>query len=72
MTDDVNSYLVYGEKGWQCAVCGFTGMKGNIKQHIEARHMENTNVSCEICGRAYKTKNSLQNHMALKHRPNKF
>ena len=64
----MNSYLVYGEAGWQCGACGFTGNKSNIKQHIEARHMDNTNVTCELCGRVYKTKNSLQNHMTLKHK----
>ena len=72
LKEEINNYLVYGENGWQCAACGFLGRKDNIRQHIEARHMENTNVSCEVCGKVYKTKHSLHNHVASKHYQNQY
>jgi len=63
----VCSYLVNqgtGGAGWQCIECGRTGKKGDMKRHVEARHLLNTQVACKYCGKLCKTTNSLQHHIA--------
>ena len=73
LEDQMSSYLVNeigGRKGWQCVECGVRGLKGDVKRHVEAKHLVNTQVACNICGKVYKNSHSLGSHMYLVHKEN--
>ena len=52
----------------QCLVCGKLGtVRQNMRNHIET-HVGEV-VSCELCGKQFKTRNSLNVHRSTKHKP---
>ena len=66
--DEITSLLLPNGGGvWQCAACSKQGNKGDIKRHIEAKHMLNTEINCQICGKSTKTRDSLRKHMKNHH-----
>ena len=65
---EIASLLVsIGGGVWQCAECGKQGNKGDLKRHIEAKHMLNTKIECQVCGKCAKTRDSLRKHMKAEH-----
>ena len=52
---------------WQCSECGKVGKKGDLKKHIEAKHITNIKIDCPICKKRAKTRDSLRKHMKAKH-----
>ena len=48
-----NKLLPYGRKVHICNVCGKEGKGSNIKQHIEAVHIDGISAPCEICEKTY-------------------
>jgi len=58
--------------GFICLVCQKeASTKGNLKKHIESMHMEEDPVACNVCGKIFKNRNTLQNHISLTHRRGK-
>ena len=53
---------------WICRVCGKEGLHFNIQAHIEAKHITGSSHTCDICGKKFKTKNSLSVHKSIHHR----
>ena len=49
---------------WMCKVCGKKGMLGNIKSHIESKHITGVSHNCSICGKASKSRKALGIHKA--------
>ena len=45
-----------------CKVCGKEGSYQVIMDHIEANHIAGISVPCDLCGRSFKSRNSLSNH----------
>jgi DNA-directed RNA polymerase subunit RPC12/RpoP len=59
-TPDGSSYL--------CRYCGKTGgTRQNIRNHIET-HVATAGFICTICGKHYRTRNSLNVHRSGQHR----
>ena len=55
-----------GYSVWQCDVCGQRiQRKNDIKRHIEAKHLIFPGVTCNLCERVYKTRNSLRKHSCI-------
>ena len=62
---------------FRCRVCGkdSTGMtktrrdalKSNMKKHVET-HVEGLSYSCQLCGKEFRSKNSLQVHKSTFHK----
>merc|ERR1712204_62091 len=48
-----------------CRVCGKEGKRNNIRDHIEANHIAGVSHNCNICGKVFKTTNSLRNHNSV-------
>ena len=58
-----------GFKVYQCVVCSYeTRVKTNVKEHVEAKHMESTHVQCPYCLILCPNKKSLRNHTYKYHR----
>ena len=75
LDDQIMSMMELSEKGWICKMCGkldsssnATG-KGNMKVHIEGKHIEGAGNPCPICGNILKTRDSLRKHMQRSHKP---
>ena len=54
--------------GWVCNRCGkLSKLKGDIKNHIEGKHIEGMEHPCSTCGKVYRSRNSLKNHKSVSH-----
>ena len=52
---------------YSCKVCGKEGHGSNIKNHIEANHMEGLSVPCNICDKMFRSRNALGQHILSRH-----
>ena len=58
------------EVKWTCAACNMEGRdETELRRHIEAAHVEKSKpeFACGVCGKRFKQKKSLSNHMTLRH-----
>ena len=46
----------------RCKVCGKEGKDTNIKDHIEANHLEGIVIPCSLCDKTFRSRNSLRHH----------
>ena len=46
-----------------CKVCGKEAHQGNMKNHIEANHLEGMAIPCNLCDRTFGSRNALRLHM---------
>ena len=53
-----------------CKVCGKEGSRQYIINHIEANHITGISIPCDTCGKAFKSRNTLNNHKYQQHRKN--
>ena len=70
----VMEYLGKNENGdFICKLCGKVGEKHgrHMKNHIET-HLEGISVSCEICGKQFRSRNSLNIHKTRYHKNRKY
>ena len=54
-------------KAHVCNVCGKEGMKNDIKKHIESNHVEGVFVSCSLCEKTFRSRDSLRIHNRRNH-----
>ena len=50
-----------------CKVCGKEGLSHNIKDHIEANHLEGVVIPCNFCDKTFRCKNSVKKHIKRQH-----
>ena len=50
-----------------CKKCGKEGMKSNMKDHIEANHLEGIVIPCNFCEKTFRSRNSLRTHKMRLH-----
>ena len=53
-----------------CKVCGKEGQSINIKQHVEAQHLEGVSIPCDVCDKMFRSRNTLSAHTRQNHREN--
>ena len=51
-----------------CKVCGKEGLSHNIKDHIEANHLEGVVIPCNFCDKTFRCKNSVRMHIKRQHK----
>ena len=51
-----------------CKVCGKEGSRTIIMNHIEAHNIAGIAIPCGLCGRVFKTRNSVSSHKNLHHK----
>ena len=59
-----------GVRARACKVCGKEGGMVNIMNHIESNHITGISIPCDTCGKAFKSRNSLNAHKSQQHRKN--
>ena len=69
----INSMLEILENGkHSCMVCGKIDPNNhltNLRRHIESKHIEGISHQCSICGKYFRSKNSLASHTSKIHKP---
>ena len=50
-------------KAYVCQVCGKEGQKINIKDHIEAKHLEGISIPCSLCEKTFRSRDGHRHHM---------
>ena len=51
-----------------CKVCGKEGTVTDIRNHIEANHLEGISIPCDHCGKAHSSRNALGTHKSIFHK----
>ena len=60
---------VEGSGTWACSVCGkHSKLRSNIRQHIEARHIDGISHPCDQCGKVSRSRNPLAKHILTLHK----
>ena len=57
-----------GAKRRTCKICGQEGPIQDIRNHIEANHIARISIPCDLCGKLFKSRNSLGSHKSQQHR----
>ena len=58
MEKSQNKYANGVQWAYVCKVCGKEGMGKNIKDHIEANHLEGIVIPCNLCDKTFRSRNS--------------
>ena len=62
---------INGKQLYRCKLCGKESEhKTNIKNHIEANHLEGISIPCNLCEKTFRSRNSLANHNHVYHKHN--
>jgi len=56
------------KKAQVCTVCGKEGFQNQIRDHIEANHLEGVSIPCTFCENTFRSRNALRQHNAKAHR----
>ena len=51
-----------------CNICGKEDNYTTIMRHIEANHLNNLKIPCQLCGKVLKNRNSLATHHSQSHK----
>ena len=51
-----------GKMAFKCRVCEKEGQRFNIRQHIETNHFDRVSTPCNMCGKAFTSKNASMRH----------
>ena len=54
---------------FKCKVCGKEDASDHLKNHIEAKHLDDIVLSCDHCDNVFRTRNSLKCHKLKFHNP---
>ena len=57
-----------GRKASVCKVCGKEDKNQNIKDHIEAKHLEGIVIPCNLCEKTFRSRNGLKLHKRHYHK----
>ena len=71
LDETINSMMDRLDTGeYSCTVCGKIEprFRSNMRQHIEAKHTEGGSHPCGHCGKIFRSRKSLANHVSLYHK----
>ena len=51
-----------------CKVCGKEGLSHQIRDHIEANHLEGVSIPCDFCSKTFQTRHALFQHTSKNHK----
>ena len=73
LLEKVDQHLVRDEDGsWRCLLCGKSvngrSSRQQLRNHVEGRHLEGISIPCNLCGKTFRSRNSLKNHLSIYHK----
>ena len=63
MEKSENKYVNGTQLAHRCKMCGKEGMGSNIKDHIEANHLEGIVIPCNLCDKTFRSRKTFRQHM---------
>jgi len=67
----IESMMKKVDGSWTCSQCGktlgFSGCKNDMRKHIESKHLEGITHPCSYCGKTFRIKQYLQQHISKMH-----
>ena len=66
MMEKSENKLTNGRHADRCKVCGKEGNGTNIKDHIEANHLEGIIIPCNLCDKTFRSRNSFRTHKCFR------
>ena len=57
-----------GRPMWICTLCGKEGQHTQVRNHIEANHIENSELPCNLCGKIFRSRHTLALHKYKHHK----
>ena len=58
-----------GASAYQCIECGkMSKVSTNLKDHIEATHIQGLNLECDLCFKRFKSRGRLSFHIRTTHK----
>ena len=57
-----------GQPIYVCNNCGTEGIHGQVRNHIEANHLEGISVPCNFCEKTFRSRNSKTTHVSVYHK----
>ena len=68
MSRKSDTFLYDSKKvAWTCNLCGKQGTQGQIKRHIEAKHITGVRHKCDLCHKTSKSRYALKVHKKRNH-----
>ena len=69
LVETVGQHLERNEDGsWKCRICGKSAnKKQQMQYHVEGKHLQGVSLPCNLCGKIYRSRNSLIVHKSRKH-----
>ena len=64
----VGPTMLQGSSTRICTVCGKEGHPRNIKDHIEANHIDGVSLPCTVCEKTFRSRASLRMHRVNQHK----
>ena len=52
---------------YMCKVCGKEDIRGHMRDHIEANHLEGISITCNFCEKMFRTRNARRQHQTKYH-----
>ena len=74
LDDKIKTMMVLGDQTpgrktvYNCQVCGKKGQGMQIRDHIEANHLEGIVIPCNRCDKTYRSRNALRCHKRTHHK----
>ena len=65
---ELNKKMYKEGKLWFCTDCEYTGTKGHVYEHVEAKHVIHGGYQCQFCNKVLKTQGSLRVHNNKSHK----
>ena len=50
-----------------CNVCGKEGKHSQVRDHIEANHLEGVSILCNFCEKIFRTRDNCRKHQTKDH-----
>ena len=68
MMGKTSDTFLYGSKtAWSCNLCGKEATQGQIRRHIESKHITGVRHKCDLCDKSSKSRYALKVHKKRNH-----
>ena len=74
LDEEINSMVtknsrknIHGKPLYVCNVCGKETKHGDMKNHIEANHLEGISIPCNFCEKMFRTRDARRQHQTKHH-----
>ena len=59
-----------GNSIYKCTLCGKEAQNNDLKNHIEANHLDGVSIPCKQCEKTFRTRAALRKHKSRNHHEN--